>query len=147
MVAKICLSSEKQATTHALLSEGISHYPKVDQAIAMSSIFVANRLPIQAIIALTESGATAIWMSRQLTDVPIFAVTDNEQTVRKLSLVNNVMPIFFDYTKIKQEDINERVLAYLVKQSFLKHKVNVVITRGRAIGKAGGTNMLEILTV
>lgn len=146
MMDKICRSAEKHASFFYTMEESC-HFQRADQAIAMAAMYTANHFPIQAIVALTESGATAIWMSRQHSLVPIYAVTANVRTVGKLSLVNNVLPILFDYRQEKAENISAKVLKHLLKLDLVDKKANVLVTRGHVIGQAGGTKCMELRTV
>ncbi|OCH99057.1 pyruvate kinase [Legionella jamestowniensis] len=145
MVDSICRSAEKHAGFFYNVDNESCHYQRADQAIAMATMHAANHFPIKAIVALTESGATAIWMSRQQSIVPIYAVTANARTVGKLSLVNNVFPIYMDYHCLEDNTVNEQVLNYLIQQGFLEKNAFVLLTRGHTIGKPGGTNCMEIV--
>ncbi|MDP1603522.1 MAG: pyruvate kinase [Legionella sp.] len=147
MVDKICLSAEKHASFLYTTTDDICHYHRADQAIAMATMHAANHFPIQAIIALTESGASAIWMSRQQSKVPIYAVSANARTVNKLSLVNNVFPIFFDYHTLSSDKVNQQVIKHLTKLGLIQTDTFVLLTRGHIIGQAGGTNCMEIIRV
>ncbi|KTC87012.1 pyruvate kinase [Legionella brunensis] len=145
MVDKICQSAEKHAGFFYNVDNETCHYQRADQAIAMATMHAANHFPIKAIVALTESGATAIWMSRQPSLVPIFAITANARTVGKLSLVNNVFPLFLDYHHLKSQKVNEQVIEYLVQLGLLEENSYVLLTRGHKIGEPGGTNSMQIL--
>ena len=145
MVNKICLSAEKHAAFHYNLENTSCHYHRADQAIAMATMNAANHFPIQAIIALTESGASAVWMSRQQSKVPIYAVSANANTVNRLSLINNVFPIFFDYHAMSSDAVNQQVITYLTQRELLSTAGFVLLTRGHLIGQAGGTNRMEII--
>ncbi|AHE65755.1 pyruvate kinase [Legionella oakridgensis] len=145
MVDKICLSAEKHAAFFYQTESDSCRYPRADQAIAMATMHVANHFPIKAIVALTESGATAIWMSRHYSTVPIYAISDNEDTVRKLSLVNNVFPLFYDYREIASKNINQQIITYLLKKNLVEENTFLLLTRGNVIGKPGGTNCMEII--
>jgi pyruvate kinase len=146
MVNKICLSTE----CHAIFSETkpeICAYERPDQAIAIATMHAANHFPVQAIIALTESGTTALSMSRYFSTVPIFAVTANKNTQRRLSLVSNVFPIYMDYHALAEKDIKPTILKHLLDNRLLEKTKHVLITRGLIIGKPGGTNCMEIIEV
>ncbi|KTD62222.1 pyruvate kinase [Legionella spiritensis] len=145
MMDKICLSAEKHASFLYHIEKDACHYHHADQAIAMATMHAANHFPIKAIIALTESGASAVWMSRQHSNVPIYAITANERTVARLSLVNNVFPVFLDYRAIPIEQINDWVIEQLRNNGMLHGKMYVLLTRGRIIGEPGGTNSMEII--
>ncbi len=145
MVNKICLSAEKHASFLYPSDSESCHYQRADQAIAMATMHAANHFPIQAIIALTESGDTALWISRHHSTVPIFAVSANHRTLGRLSLVNNVYPIFLDYHQWSQEELSQLVLDALLKEGYLKKKGYILLTRGKKIGTPGGTNSMEIV--
>ena len=147
MVNKICLSAEKHARFFYNTEGESCHYLRADQAIAMAVMHTANHFPIKAIVALTESGASALWMSRHHSTVPIYAVTANIHTVRKLSLVNNVFPLFFDYHLSEFNAVNDQVLAHLLTLGLLENNTFVLLTRGHSIGQSGGTNCMEILKI
>jgi pyruvate kinase len=148
MVTKICLSAEKHASLFYSNTKKEAHLvSKVDQAIAMATIHCANHFNVQAIIALTESGATPIWISRYPSAVPIYAITENEETVCKLSLVNNVNPLLFDYSNLDEKNLNQQIIQHMKDKGFLTSGNHVLLTRGTAIGCPGGTNSLEIVKV
>lgn len=147
MVNKICLSAEKHASFYYHSNDETCHYQRADQAIAMATMHAANHFPIQAIITLTESGDTALWISRQQSTVPIIAVSANKRTIGRLCLAHNVFPVFMNYHQFTSETLNQQVLAELIKLGHLEQKGFVLLTRGRVIGTAGGTNSMEIIRV
>lgn len=147
MVNKICLSAEKHASFFYHADPESCHYQRADQAIAMATMHAANHFPIQAIITLTESGDTALWISRQHSTVPIIAVSANKRTVGRLCLVNNVYPIFIDYHNLDHQNLNQQILQELVDTNYIEKKGYVLLTRGRNIGTPGGTNSMEIISV
>jgi pyruvate kinase len=147
MVNKICLSAEKHASFYYTTGAESCHYQRADQAIAMATIHTANHFPIQAIITLTESGDTAVWISRQYSTVPIIAVSANKRTIGRLSLVHNVFPVHLDYHQFAEETLNQQVLHELIKSKHLEENGFVLLTRGRTIGTPGGTNSMEIIKV
>ena len=147
MVNKTCLSAEKHASiSYRSDTTEACHYQRADQAIAVATMHAANHFPIQAIITLTESGDTARWISRQHSIVPIFAISANKRTIARLSLLNNVFPIFIDYYQFSNEQLNEKIIDVLIKAS-LERKGYVLFTRGKFIGTPGGTNSLEIISL
>ncbi|HDE5447705.1 TPA: pyruvate kinase [Legionella pneumophila] len=147
MVNKICLSAEKHASFFYHSDPETCHYQRADQAIAMATMHTANHFPIQAIITLTESGDTALWISRQHSTVPIFAISANKRTIGRLSLVNNVFPIYIDFHQFNPEGLNQQILHELVKSGHFEKKGYVLLTRGTQIGTPGGTNCMEIIPV
>ncbi|TAL65467.1 MAG: pyruvate kinase [Legionella sp.] len=148
MVNKICVSAEKHASFFYRSDPETCHYQRADQAIALATMHAANHFPIEAIIALTESGDTALWMSRQHSTVPIFAVSANKRTLGRLSLVNNVFPIFIDYHQYSLENLNRKILDALIQLQCLEVSHGYVLfTRGAMIGTPGGTNCMEIIAM
>ena len=73
-------------------------FEKTDEAIAMAVMYTANHLKVKAIVALTESGSTPLWMSRIRADIPIYAFTRHEVTRRRVMLYRGVYPVTFDIT-------------------------------------------------
>ncbi|HAT7073347.1 TPA: pyruvate kinase [Legionella pneumophila] len=147
MVNKICLSAEKHASFFYHSDPETCHYHRADQAIAMATMHTANHFPIQAIITLTESGDTALWVSRHHSTVPIFAISANKRTIGRLSLVNNVFPIYIDFHQFNSEGLNQQILHELIKSGHLEKRGYVLLTRGTQIGMPGGTNCMEIIPV
>lgn len=147
MVNKICLSAEKNARFLYHAETPVGHYQRADQAIAMATMHVANHCPIQAIVTLTESGDTALWISRQSSTVPIIAVSADKRTIGRLTLMHNVFPVFIDYHHFPAAQVNELVLKALADLEYIENNRFVLLTRGRNIGSQGGTNCMEIVRV
>jgi pyruvate kinase len=118
-------------------------FDRIDQSIAMGALFTAHHLGAKAIVAMTDSGSTALWMSRHLTQVPIYALTTRLATQRKLTLCRNVRPLFI-------EEIADRDTALAHAEAHLKKRGIVqagdvyAITCGEPMGSPGGTNMLKV---
>lgn len=145
MMDQICLSAEKHAAFSYRSQQESCPYQRADQAIAMATMHIANHFPLKAIMALTESGATAVWMSRMPCTVPIYAISNNIQTVQRLSLVNNVFPLYFDYQSLALKDVNYKTLEFAKSLRLIAPGDYVLRTRGRVIGQPGGTNCLDIV--
>ena len=65
----------------------------------MAVMYTANHMRVRAIVALTESGATPLWMSRIRSDIPMYAFTRHEATRRRVTIYRGVYPVIFDVTK------------------------------------------------
>ena len=99
-MSQVILGAEKYESSHSPIrhrSEG-GIYEKTDEAIAMAVMYTANHLNVKAIVALTESGSTPLWMSRIRADIPIYAFTRHEATRRRVMLYRGVYPVTFDIT-------------------------------------------------
>lgn len=144
---RICLSAEKYRTIRFQRPSQEWHLKRVDEAIAMATMYIANHLDIKAIIALTESGTTALLMSRVNSNIPIYALSRHEETLRKVALYRDVYPILFDATPIDRRTLNQAAILELQKRRILEEGDLVVITKGDLIGVHGRTNALKLVTV
>jgi len=122
-------------------------FDRVDEGIAMSAMYAANHVGADAIIALTESGNTARWMSRIDSKMPIFGVTRQEKTARLMALYKGVTPIFYHFEHGSALEVTQRVISELVRRGSLHAGMKVVMTKGDAMGEGGKTNMLKVMRV
>ncbi len=146
MMAAICLEAE-QSEYNKLDADFLNvEFTRIDQSIAYGTLFTAHHLAVKAIVALTESGSTALWMSRHNIDTPIFALTPSQTTQRKASLYRNVRAFH-----LLQEGGSHAVLRkaeeLLIKEGMVNPGDTIVVTWGSPMGEAGGTNALKIVRV
>src|SRR6266704_2043443 len=99
-MAEVIGGAEKYQLSHTrhrqLIIEG--QFEGTEEAIAMAVMYTANHMKVRAIVALTESGATPLWMSRIRSDIPVYAFTRHESTRRRVTLYRGVYPVIFDVT-------------------------------------------------
>jgi len=122
-------------------------FNRVDQMIAMSALFVAHHMKVRAIVALTQSGSTALWMSRIDSGVPIYALTPEEGSRRRMCLYRETHPILFAYKSHEREALLLEAEQALMDRGVVERGDLVIITIGEPIGKSGGTNSLKIVRV
>jgi pyruvate kinase len=122
------------------------HFGRIDQSIAMGALFTAHHLGCKAILALTESGSTALWMSRHKIKVPIYGLTAQPISQRKMALYRNVSPLLMP-TYTDRDEALRRAEALLVERGVLKPGDTYAITCGEPMGYPGGTNMLKVCRV
>ena len=144
-MARICLESEREWPDNQAELKLDAEFERVDQAIAVSTIYCANRIEVKAIAALTETGATTKWMSRIRTDIPIFAMCGTTETLRKVSLYRGVQPIAFDIREIEYSEVTAGVLEQLYRRGVISDGDKVLITKGDLLGHIGGTNGMKIV--
>jgi pyruvate kinase len=113
----------------------------------MAAMYTANHLSVKAIIALTESGSTALWMSRQRTDIPIYALTRHETTRRRVTLYRGVYPVSFDVVSTAREKIQRTAMQALQRSGDLEAGDLVLFTQGQQEGVRGATNTMQVLSV
>ncbi len=121
-------------------------FGRIDQSIAMGALFTAHHLGCKAIIALTESGSTALWMSRHNIHVPIFGLTSKQQSERKMALYRNVTPILTSLYSDRDVALKEAEKV-LIAKGILRPGDTYAITCGEPMGYPGGTNMLKVCRV
>ena len=121
-------------------------FGRIDQSIAMGALFTAYHLGCKAIVALTESGSTALWMSRHRINVPIYALTSKEVSLHKMCLYRNVRPLLLPAFDDRDAAL-AAAEALLVKQGVLRPGDTYAITCGEPMGYPGGTNMLKVCRV
>jgi pyruvate kinase len=122
-------------------------FTRVDQSIAMAALFTAYHLKVKAIASLTESGSTALWMSRLNCGVPIYALTSQTSTRYRCALFRDVYPLMVKYVGEDREELLREAEKVLVDNGVVKHGDLIVLTIGEPIGKAGGTNTMKIVKV
>jgi pyruvate kinase len=122
-------------------------FGRIDQAIAMAALFTAAHMKVRAIAALTQSGSTALWMSRLDSGVPIYALTPEVGTRRRMSLYREVHPVAMTYQTTDRETLLLEVEHKLLELGIVTKGDLVLMTIGSPIGKSGGTNTLQIVRV
>jgi pyruvate kinase len=122
-------------------------FTRVDQSIAMGALFTAYHLKVKAIAALTESGSTALWMSRLNCGVPIYALTSRTETRYRCAMLRDTYPLIIRYVGSDREELLREAEKALVENGVVKNGDLIVLTIGEPIGKAGGTNTLKIVKI
>ena len=142
-MAKICEAAESAEDVRLDADFTGKTFARIDQSIAMGALFTAHHLGAKAIVAMTDSGSTALWMSRHLIHVPIYALTPNLSTQRKLALYRNVRPILLD-SSADRDTALKQAEDYLKSRGIVSSGDVYAITSGEPMGTPGGTNMLKI---
>ncbi len=146
MMAAICVEAE-QSEYNKLDADFLNvTFTRIDQSIAYGALFTAHHLRVKAIVALTESGSTALWMSRHSIDTPIFALTPSTTTLRKVSLYRNVKAAYL-LQKGESDAILRKAEDLMIANGVAKKGDMIVMTWGEPMGQVGGTNALKIVRV
>ncbi|HMA89890.1 MAG TPA: pyruvate kinase [Burkholderiales bacterium] len=144
---RICLEAE-QSQPVTLDQDFFNRvFSRVDQSIAMAALFTAFHLKVKAIASLTESGSTALWMSRLNCGVPIYALTSQTGTRYRCALFRDVYPLMVKYVGHDREELLAEAEKVLVENGVVKAGDVIVLTIGEPIGKPGGTNTMKIVRV
>ncbi len=147
-MARVCLEAEKEYLVNLDLRRMQGGMPDtIEEAIARATMFTAGGLKISAIAALTQSGLTALLMSRKSSNVPIFALSPQVDTRRKMTLFRGVYPVNFGGGLRDPEIILNLAENELLKRGVVKNGDLILMTIGEPVGKAGGTNTMKIVKV
>lgn len=147
-MVEICLAAERQKATQISHHRLECRFMRVDEAVAMAAMYVANHLDTRAIIAFTETGSTPLWMSRIRSGIPIYGLSRNHYALGRMTLYRGVYPIAFDVTRYTDPTtIIDQALAALLGLGAINKGDRVIITKGDAMGNSGGANTLKIITV
>lgn len=144
-MVRVCIEAEKEDTPQVERRRG-SEQTDVENAIARATAFTASGLPIKAIAALTQSGRTALMMSRMAIAAPIYAMSSVIETRRRVTLFRGVHPVRFKGARNPEKALH---LAEdeLIKRGVVQRGDLIVLTIGEPFGRAGGTNTLKIVKV
>ena len=143
---RVCREAEKHEDT--MMIQRMEHdFTRMDEAVARATIHIANHLPVRAIAALTESGSTALWMSRINSSVPIYALTPHVETRRKVTLYRGVHPVGFALTSTDPAVVMHEAVDELRRRGAVRDGDLAILTIGEPLAKPGGTNTLKIVKV
>ena len=146
-MSRVCVEAEKSAQV-ALDRDFLDRvFKRIDQSIAMAALFTAYHLKVKAIAALTQSGSTALWMSRLDCGVPIYALTSEASTRYRASLFRGVFPLTVTYQGHDRDLLLEEAEDVLVRNGVVEDGDLIVVSFGEPIGASGGTNTMKIVKV
>ena len=143
-MANICAEAEMAEDVRLDADFTGMAFSRIDQSIAMGALFTAYHLGCKAIVALTDSGSTPLWMSRHRIHIPIYALTPKQATQRRMALYRNVTPLLMDQSAERDMALAEAE-AHLKKRGIVQSGDIYAITCGEPMGAPGGTNMLKIV--
>jgi len=147
-MAQVIVGAEKwQTSNRSDIQRTDGHFTRTDEAIAGAVMYTANHMDVRAIVALTESGSTALWMSRIRSDIPIYAFTRHAATQRRVTLYRGVYPVAFDVTHPAPEQMYPAIFQRLLDDGLAAEGDLIIVTKGELSGVAGGTNTMKIIKV
>ncbi|QKJ65642.1 pyruvate kinase [Deefgea piscis] len=145
-MARVCVEAEKSQdykVSNAAILDG--EYSRVDQTISMAALFASNHLNVKVIAALTQSGSSALWMSRVISGVPIYALTPEAETYNRLSLFRDVEPVMLSHDNTDRESLLVRAEVEMLRRGIVQIGDLIAFTFGDVVGMGGGTNCLKIV--
>jgi pyruvate kinase len=144
---RICLGAERQFEPRGDLRPDVQSLDRSDQAIALAAMSLAAQVGVRAIVALTESGATAQWLSRYRFAVPIYAMSPSDVARRRMLMLRDVQPVDFEQGNLDPAHTARAALQHLFALGKLAKGDRVILTHGDHIGRGGGTNTLKLLVI
>ncbi|MBT0961272.1 pyruvate kinase [Denitromonas iodatirespirans] len=146
-MSRVCLEAEK--SSEVTLDRDVLNrtFTRIDQSIAMAAIWTAHHLKVKAIAALTQTGSTALWMSRLNSGVPIYALTPEKSARNQMTLYREVYPLLMSQPHQDRDMLLWEAERILIDQGVVTYGDLIVLTIGEPIGTAGGTNTLKIVRV
>ncbi len=148
-MSAICEEAEKSTWSKFSKHRVGKHFDRIDEGIAMSTMYAANHMGVKGIGALTESGSTVLWMSRISSGIPIYAMTTNEKTCRKVAMYRGVYPVWIREKITNSRHANSIVVERLIDDKVVNKDDLIIITRGDLMGAGsdGGTNQMKVIRV
>ena len=146
-MARICLEAEKSAEVTMDRDFLDRVFTRIDQSIAMAAMWTAYHLKVKAIASLTQTGSTALWMSRLNSGVPIYALTPEIGARNQMTLYREVYPLLMSQVHADRDVLLWEAEQILLEQGVVDYGDLIVLTIGEPIGAAGGTNTMKIVRV
>jgi pyruvate kinase len=146
-MSRVCLEAEK--SNEVTLDREVLNrvFTRIDQSIAMAAMWTAYHLNVKAIASLTQTGSTALWMSRLNCGVPIYALTPEVRARNQMTLYREVYPLLMSQTHQDRDVLLWEAEQILLEQGVVEYGDLIVLTIGEPIGASGGTNTLKIVRV
>ena len=113
------------------------------ESIGHGACQIAENVGAQAILAFTQTGSTAALVSKYRPNLPIYAMTPNEEVKRRMSLYSGVRAVRvtnYDSTELQVMAVEQAAL----KAGVVKTGDVTVITMGSPVSQSGTTNLLKV---
>jgi pyruvate kinase len=146
-MARICIGAEKQFAMDTDFEGAQRNLQRADQAIAMAAMFLSEHIGVRAIVAMTESGGTARYLSRYRSNVPIYGLSRHPGARRRMALMRDVVPVAFDSRGLATREAAREAVKALFGSGLLAEGDRVVFTSGDHMEHHGATNTLRLLQV
>ena len=150
MMAKISESSEKFLKFADYRdSDSLRGKLNVSSAVGFAAVTMVERLNASCIVTPTMSGQTARVISNLRPSVPIYGVTPNERTRRKMQLYWGVKPVM-GYEEDSTENIISHAMYMVLREGLVHRGEMVIFTAGdpatnEVSGEGYMTNMLQVI--
>ncbi|MEE4191868.1 MAG: pyruvate kinase [Halieaceae bacterium] len=143
-----CLGAEEHPNTRRSRYRIDRDFNSAQETVAMSAIYAANHFAaVRGIACLTQTGTTPLLMSRLSSGRPIFALSNDIVTLKRLCLCRGVIPLYFDAESFEHSELDARAIEYIKSCGYLAKDDAIILTKGEVLGQRGATNNMKILPV
>jgi len=128
--------------------ETLSHRTAINfpEAVCHSAYQAAADLGASAIVIGTQTGRTALTMSKFRPPMPVVGISAGEEAVRRMSLYHGVYPVRLPRMD-KLEESTALATKLLLESGFARAGDVVVMTFGAPLQGKGRTNMLRLVKI
>ncbi|MFZ6018232.1 MAG: pyruvate kinase [Chloroflexota bacterium] len=147
VMANIICEAEANAAEYAHYSTRPAEAPQDDAlAITRAAKELAHDRNVVAIAVFTQTGKTALLMSKSRPNVPVFAFTPEEQTYQRMGLYWGVIPFLVPFASTVEAMVAS-VEAALVSSTSIRSGDQVVVISGFPVGAMRPPNFALLYTV
>ncbi|MCO1335021.1 pyruvate kinase [Microbulbifer sp. OS29] len=147
-MAEVIVGAEKHRNMYSMREGLRGDYPAGDACIAMAAMTIANHCrEIKAIVCQTETGNTALLMSRVCSLIPIYAFCRHQKCCNRVALYRGVDPVLMDMAGVDGYLRDQKAITHLSQRNLLKSGDFVLISRGYQQDIGGHTDTLRIVRV
>jgi pyruvate kinase len=145
MMTRIINNVETHAGKSRIHEEWLPEGEKAHQeALGRAACVLAEQIHAAAIVAVTQSGATARIVSHYRPRTPIVAVTTSALTLRRLNLVWGVRGMIVEETNQNSDQTLRVVERSLTEEGVLRSGDAYVLIAGQPLFAGGGTNFVKV---
>jgi pyruvate kinase len=144
-MARICEAAERHPAY--LRSREVLREPgSTGAAMAHAAAAIAHQVRARAILAFTESGATARRVSKARPAVPVIAASPHQEVLRRTALYAGVVPL-----EVAQgadtDDMIAKGRTAALEAGLLRHGDRIAFVAGVPVGEPGQTNLVKVEVV
>lgn len=143
MITKVALKVENDPYHKFMVTGDRGDHDNVSEAIASAAAKTADRIEAAAIIAMTDYGHAARFVSRHHPAHPIIVMTPNETTYNQACALYACYPVLVPRVK-NFEDALKMVKPLLQKMKLVKKGDEIVVLSGVPFAKTNETNLVSV---
>merc|ERR1712127_602880 len=136
--SSLYLSTRMQVVEHGVMTPV--------ESVCSSAVKAAIDAKCKLIVALTETGSTAVQIAKYRPEAPILAITASESTVRHLQVVRGVIPML-TASFVGTDSVIAKAVAKAKEDGLVASGDHVVCVHGTKEETAGNSNLLKMMVV